>query len=101
MPTICPNCLRPLRTDVKFCGFCGTDLVPAGETTSLETQAETDETVTELEPAAKEQSVHKPRDVRRMVLIITVILLCLVLLVAFMYHFWGSISPAIHQLLPF
>lgn len=93
MPTICPNCLRPVRLDAKYCGFCGSNLYPTAhdDTTAAvispqvsESTGEKQTTYSELKP--------KRKQLRRIVLIILVILLCLVLISAFLVNFWPIIS---------
>ena len=50
MTPICPNCLRPVRPDVKFCGYCGTSLIPAVAMEAGSTSVLPDEAVIETNP---------------------------------------------------
>lgn len=95
MPTICPNCLRPVRNDVKFCGFCGANLVPAGAVQSKLALSGIEDDTIEQQPTSPERRKRTRQETRRLILIILVILLCLVLLVAFISHFWPVIIPKI------
>jgi hypothetical protein len=93
MPTICPNCLRPVRTDAKFCGFCGTNLNPTAHNdppAMLPSPQESE--VPNNNSTAQTRLQPKGRRTRRTVLIILVILLCLVLLIAFLATNWPVIS---------
>ncbi|OGN94345.1 MAG: hypothetical protein A2Y88_01085 [Chloroflexi bacterium RBG_13_48_10] len=95
MPTICPNCLHPLRTNAKFCGYCGTSLIPNTRADAITLQASPQEVDTIKEntsPPAQSKPKSK-KNIRRIVLIVLIILLCLVLLVAFLVHYWPNIIP--------
>lgn len=95
MSTICPNCLRPVRSEARFCGYCGTNLNPAA----------LDEVSAALPPAQPQASeavndavLPPPRSrpdgekIRRTVLIVIVILLILVLMAAFLIQYWPAIG---------
>lgn len=104
MPTICPNCLRPVRTEAKYCGFCGSNLKPntKGESVVAVTPPQEDESSIEYQVTQKQRKITG-RKIRRFVLILLVVLLCVVLLIAFLLHYWPIISPyidAILRLLP-
>jgi hypothetical protein len=100
MPTICPNCLRPVRIDAKYCGFCGTNLkpTPKDETAVAITTPEKSEATIE-NPTTVKQIQPKGSKIRRIVLIILIILLCLVLLMAFSLHYWPVLGPYINAVL--
>jgi hypothetical protein len=88
MPTICPNCLRPVRPDAKYCGYCGNSLIPGAQDdgpTELATALDS-ESVKEL-PEFKPEIKPSGSKVRRAVLMVIIILLCLVLLVAFSAYY--------------
>ena len=93
MPTICPNCLRPVRAEARYCGYCGSNLNPAAlddasaDLTVLETNADSSQV---KKPKAKPKA--EPGVIRRRILIAIVILLCLVLLATFIIHYWPLIS---------
>jgi hypothetical protein len=89
MPTICPNCLRPVRTDAIFCGFCGTNLKPAAhEEGAVAIAPNLESDVTNENPTAQKQLKSKGNRIKRIVLITVIALLCLVLLLAFLIHYW-------------
>lgn len=90
MPAICPNCLRPVRADAKFCGFCGTSFATAKVVEAIPLES-LDEAIMEEIPAAPEQPKPTRKQVRRTVLILVIVLLCLVLVAAFVVHFWPVI----------
>jgi polyferredoxin len=100
MPTICPNCLRPVRTDAKYCGFCGTNLKPntKEEAVVAVTPPQKDEGNIENQ-ATQKQRKTTGRKIRRIVLILLIVLLCVVLLVAFLLHYWPILSPYIDAIL--
>ncbi len=95
MPTICPNCLHPLRTNAKFCGYCGTSLIPNTRADAMTLQASAQEVdMNDENTSPPEQSRPKgKKNIRRIVLIVLIILLCLVLLVAFLVHYWPNNHP--------
>jgi hypothetical protein len=96
MPTICPNCLRPVRTDAKYCGFCGTNLNPTAHEDTMVTVASTQEgKVSMNNPPPQTRFKSNGSKVRRVALIVVIILLCLVLLLAFLTHYWPVFTPYI------
>jgi len=100
MPIICPNCLRPVRPDAKYCGFCGNNLNPtARDDTAVAKASPQEGKVTEENPTTRTQLIPKGRKVRRVVLIVLIILMCLVLLMAFLVHYWPILSPYVYAIL--
>ncbi len=95
MPTICPNCLRSLRTNAKYCGYCGTSLIPKtqADVATLQASPQAGDTINENTTAPEPSKPNSKKNIRRMVLIVLIILLCLVLLVAFLVHYWPNIIP--------
>jgi fatty acid desaturase len=94
MPTICPNCLRPVRPDAKYCGYCGTNLNPNAHDDPAAVQASYQEAEVNEDNSTKlTRSKSKGGKIRRIVLIVVIILLCLVLLTAFLIHYWPIITP--------
>ncbi len=87
MPTICPNCLRPLRSGAKYCGYCGSNLNPTAQSNSAPMSAVLEGTTVQQEPPASPQAKSSGGKGRRTVLIILIILLCLVLLAAFSMYY--------------
>jgi hypothetical protein len=90
MPTICPNCLRPVRSEARFCGYCGSNLGPAtvDEETAILPVSKPGEIVTDAAlPKSKPKPKPNAEKIRRRVLIGIVILLCLVLIAAFLIHY--------------
>jgi hypothetical protein len=88
MATICPNCLRPVRAEAKFCGFCGNSLNPtaydAGPvalTAALEGDSSKEKSTTQ--PQAKPNGSKT----KRTVLMVIIVLLCLVLVIAFSVYY--------------
>lgn len=94
MPTICPNCLRPVRSDAKYCGFCGTNLNPSSREDSVATLTSPRQTAVTMDtPVDRTLPKPKKRQARRTFLVIVIILLCLVLLMAFLVHYWPVLNP--------
>ena len=100
MPTICPNCLRPVRTDAKYCGYCGTNLFPSAHDEALSIQVSSAQQ-SAMDEKTGIETIYKPRSgkARRVVLVILIVLLCLVLLYAFLAHYWPSLIPYLGSLL--
>ncbi len=100
MPTICPNCLRPVRSEARFCGYCGSNLSP----TSLDEVSATIPAVQKIEPV-KEALPPQPKPkadgekIRRTILIVIVILLILILLATFLIHYWPTIGSYLGALI--
>ena len=93
MPTICPNCLRPVRAGAKYCGFCGTNLNPTAQDDSPAVVAATLQgEVVPANPAASPDVKPGGRKTRRTVLMVIILLLCIVLLVAFLAYYLRMIG---------
>ncbi|PWB51545.1 MAG: hypothetical protein C3F13_14005 [Anaerolineales bacterium] len=95
MPTICPNCLQPVRTEARYCGFCGSNLNPAAldEASAVLPVAQTQHDIPQAgKPKAKPKADRAL--VRRRILIFIIILLILVLLATFVIHYWPQISQS-------
>lgn len=100
MPTICPNCLRPVRSEALFCGYCGSNLNP----TALD---EAPIVTTAIQPGEVYADIALPKPkpkpngekIRRTVLIGVVILLCLVLIAAFLIHYLPDIRSYLGALI--
>jgi RNA polymerase subunit RPABC4/transcription elongation factor Spt4 len=100
MPSICPNCLRPVRTDAKYCGFCGNNLNPTAHDEAAVTIPSPQESEVSKENSTTLKRLKpKGSQVRRVVLIVLIILMCLVLLAAFLVHYWPVLSPTIDVIL--
>ena len=100
MSTICPNCLRPVRNDARYCGFCGTNLKPPANDEAVVAVVPTPKGEASKEnPTTLIQLKPKGSKIRRVVLFILIILLCLVLLVAFLLHYWPVLGPYINAIL--
>jgi hypothetical protein len=95
MPTICPNCLHPLRTNAKYCGYCGTSLIPNARADAITLQAspQQGDMINENTTSPAQSRPKNKKNIRRIVLIVLIILLCLVLLAAFVVHYWPNIIP--------
>jgi hypothetical protein len=88
MPTICPNCLRPVRVGAKYCGFCGTNLNPTAQDAGPAVVPATLEGEPALENlTAPPQTKPRGGKTRRTVLMVIILLLCIVLLVAFSAYY--------------
>ncbi len=88
MPTICPNCLRPVRAGAKYCGFCGTNLNPtAHDATPAVVAATLQGEAAHENTAASPQTKPSGGKTRRSALMIIILLLCIVLLVAFLAYY--------------
>jgi hypothetical protein len=82
-----------VRTDAKFCGFCGNNLNPtAHDDVSARPPSPQKSEIPKDNSAAETRLQPKRRNIRRTVLIVLVILLCLVLLIAFLVNYWPAIS---------
>ncbi len=93
MPTICPNCLRPVRSDAKFCGYCGSSLTSAAHDEGpMALTAALDSINVKEASASKSQNKPKGGKVRRTILMVIIILLCLVLLFAFSVYYFRLIG---------
>jgi hypothetical protein len=93
MSTICPNCLRPVRPEAKFCGFCGISLVPVtSEELPAALPSEKPQNSVKQEAITQPKPKRSREQTRRSVLIAIVILLCMVLLAAFLIHYWPTIT---------
>ena len=94
MPTICPNCLRPVRTDAKFCGYCGSNLTSVAHDDGPMALAAALESLEDMKdvPAVKPQTKPSGGKGRRTVLMAIIILLCLVLLIAFSFYYFRLIG---------
>jgi hypothetical protein len=100
MPTICPNCLRPVRSEARFCGFCGSNLYPdALDEVAVAIPAEQTAVVTQEEIIPAPPPKRGAEKIRRNILIAIVILLCLVLLVTFLIHYLPIIGPYLGALI--
>jgi hypothetical protein len=92
MPTICPNCLRPVRADAKFCGYCGSALAPtAHDDGPVQMTAALNKASFTKEPVYKPEVKPKGGKTRRTVLMVIIVLLCLVLLFAFSVYYFQLI----------
>jgi hypothetical protein len=88
MPTICPNCLRPVRSEARYCGYCGSNLNPDSlDELSVAVPITQPGVESKIEAPAKPRPKRDAEKTRRTVLIIIVILLCVVLLVTFLIHY--------------
>ena len=88
MSTICPNCLRPVRADAKFCGYCGNSLHPMAPddgpvALTAPLQGGTAKEIATVQP----QSKTSEGKTKRRVLMVIIVLLCLVLLIAFSAYY--------------
>lgn len=99
MPTICPNCLRPVRTNAKYCGFCGTSLISAAEVESVTAPALQNETELNLNSKQKKPPKSNQGKTSQVVTIIAFILLFLVIILALIVSHWSDISPLLGQIL--
>lgn len=100
MPTICPNCLRPVRMGAKYCGFCGTSLAPSPIDESVAAlSAPQEKESPNFENNTKEQPKRKRSKARRTVLVILIIILCLAIILALFLRYWEFISPLLIQIL--
>jgi hypothetical protein len=92
MSTICPNCLRPVRPGAKFCGFCGSSLIATTqEAGSVEQTATLTPGAGSQKPAIKPSATPKAGKGKRTALMVIITLLCLVLLIAFLFYYFQLI----------
>jgi hypothetical protein len=92
MSKICPNCLRPVRSGVNYCGYCGTSLVPTPSD-----PAPTDRSSSKVKANAVTKSTSKNvrtlksgRSARSWIKV-PITLLILVILAAVIVRFWPQI----------
>jgi hypothetical protein len=98
MPTICPNCLRRVRTDANYCGFCGTNLVPASlNRSSIAPLSSMDNAGSNKNFTPQSRTKTKGGKTGRTGVMIPIILLCLVIFLALIVRFWPDISAYIGQ----
>jgi hypothetical protein len=102
MPTICQNCLRPVRVGAKYCGFCGTSLTPSTEAEPVPAApVPQDQAVAEVISDFEQRTEPKNNKVGQRVLIIVVIVLLLVIFLTLILNFWPNISAFLIQSFPF
>jgi hypothetical protein len=88
MSTICPNCLRPVRADAKFCGFCGNNLNPtAHDDGPVALSVALESGNVKVNSTAQPQAKPSGGKTRRRLLMVIIVLLCLVLLIAFSAYY--------------
>ena len=97
MATTCPNCNHPVRTNAKFCGFCGVDLNAAREVKSGAPFDFQDEAGTKLNSKRQKQAINKRFHTGQVVSIIAIILLILIILLAIIARYWSNIVPLLGQ----
>jgi len=99
MPTICPNCLRPVRTGAKYCGFCGTNLFLTAKDESAVLPVSQEKAG--INEKSKKQKQAKPKRFKtsQVVSIISIILLLLVIVVALIVRYWAEFSQLVVQIL--
>ncbi len=97
MPTICPNCLRPVRADAKYCGYCGSTLDPISQDAASAVSLASSTLPADGETSGpRAQPGRKSRNLRRTLLIVIIILLCLVLLFGFFMHYLSVIGASLY-----
>ena len=99
MPTICPNCLHPVRTGAKYCGFCGTNLFSTAKEGSVALPASQEKAA--INQKSKKQKQAKPKRFRtsQVVVIISIILLVLVIVLALVVRYWAEFNQLVVQIL--
>ncbi|OGO65080.1 MAG: hypothetical protein A2030_08395 [Chloroflexi bacterium RBG_19FT_COMBO_50_10] len=99
MPTICPNCLRLVRTGAKYCGFCGTNLFLTTKDESVALPVSQEKA--SINQKSKKQKQAKPKRFRtsQVVSIISIILLLLVIVLALIVRYWSEFSQFVVQIL--
>jgi hypothetical protein len=98
MSKICPNCLRPVRSGVNYCGYCGTSLVPTPhdpaptEPTSSKVKADA-----VSKPVTKAKHVKKTGRIGRSWIKVPITMLVMVILAAMAVRFWPQILVFLGQ----
>ncbi len=99
MPTICPNCLRPVRAGANYCGFCGISLT-ISEGSALDSSAMEEQTVITNESESTKLPGPTYDQIGRTVSVIAIILLFLVIIAALTIRFWPDIIVWLGQIIP-
>lgn len=101
MSKICPNCLRPVRTGVNYCGYCGTSLVPTPQDPAPTIRSAGKESV-QAKPGkpAKVKRVPKSGPPSKSWLKVPITLLVLVILAALAIRYWPEIWAFLSMALP-
>ncbi len=92
MSKTCPNCLRPVRMGVNYCGYCGTSLVPTPQDPAPTVRSSAK---SKAEKAARSpgKAKHIARNGKfgRMWVRIPITLMVVVILAALSVRFWPQI----------
>ncbi|OGN91126.1 MAG: hypothetical protein A2Y88_00230 [Chloroflexi bacterium RBG_13_48_10] len=99
MPITCPNCNHSVRKDARYCGFCGTNLMPSAEVKPAVAPAKSEKTVVNQNLKPQKQSKPKRFKTSQMVTIVAIILLFLVVILSVVCRYWSEISEGLVQLL--
>lgn len=101
MSKTCPNCMRPVRSGVNYCGYCGASLVPTPRDPSPTLRSSSKATHSDAENTApKSQRTRKTGKGGRSWIRVPITLLILVILAALAVRYWPEIQAFIGQAIP-
>ncbi|HEX9091709.1 MAG TPA: zinc ribbon domain-containing protein [Anaerolineales bacterium] len=100
MSTICPNCQRPVRAGAKYCGFCGSSLITAGEVNAFASPALPEQTDLDFDANPGKLPGSKYDKTSQTVALTAIILLFLVIIVALFIRYWPYISVWLNKIFP-
>ncbi len=102
MPKICPNCLRPVRSGVNYCGYCGASLVPTPQDPAPTVRSSSKAKAEKLAKSArKPKHISKSGKIGRSWIKAPITLLVLVILAALAIRFWPQILVFLGQAVVF
>lgn len=99
MSTTCPNCNHPVRKDARYCGFCGTDLMPTAEVKPTAPPAKPEKTAANQTSIAQKKSKPKRFQTSQVVTFVAIILLFLVIFLSVVCRYWSEISQGLIQMI--
>jgi hypothetical protein len=98
MSTNCPNCLRPVRSGVNYCGYCGASLVPTPDDPAPTIRHSSRSNAKAMaQPAGKTKRVKKSKTSSRSWLKFPITMLVLVILAAMAIRYWPQILVLLGQ----
>jgi predicted nucleic acid-binding Zn ribbon protein len=95
----CPNCNHPVRKDARYCGFCGTDLMPPAEVKPAAPPAKSQKAGSNQTSIAQKKSKPKRFQTSQVVTFVAIILLFVVIILSVVCRYWSEISQGLIQLI--
>jgi hypothetical protein len=98
MSKICPNCLRPVRSGVNYCGYCGTSLVPtpSDPAPTIRSSSKVSTNAVTKTSSKNVRTIKSGRPARSWIKV-PITLLVLVILAALAIRFWPQILMLLAQ----